>query len=84
MTVREAIEKDAAPTVVIADSQSVKTRKAGGPRGYDAGKKIKGRKRHIAVDTLGLPIKCHMTPAAVQDRDALPPFLGAVSQKSPG
>ena len=56
---------------------------AGGPRGYDAGKKVKGRKRHIAADTLGLPIKCHITPADVQDRDALPSLLKAVSQRSP-
>ncbi len=53
------------------------------PRRYDAGKKIKGRKHHIAVDTLGLPIKCQVTTADKQDRDALPALLKAVSQKSP-
>jgi transposase len=83
MAVREAEGKSAMPTVAIVDSQSVKTTEAAGPRGYDAGKKIKGRKRHIAVDTLGLPIKCQVTPADLQDRQALPALLKAVSRKSP-
>lgn len=59
-----------APTAAIVDSQSVKTPDQAGERGYDAGKKIKGRKRHLAVDTMGLVLAIMITSAAVQDRDA--------------
>jgi transposase len=83
MAAREAEGREPAPTAVVVDSQSVKTTEAGGPRGFDAGKKIKGRKRHVAVDTLGLPIECQVTAASVQDRDALAPLLSAVHRKSP-
>src|SRR5271167_5155901 len=83
MAAREAEGRAPAPTAVVVDSQSVKTTEAGGPRGFDAAKKIKGRKRHVAVDTLGLPIACQITPADTQDRDALAPVLREVRRKSP-
>jgi putative transposase len=48
--------RKACPSVVIMDDQSVKTTERGGARGFDAHKRVKGRKRHILVDTLGLPV----------------------------
>jgi len=63
--------------------EAVKTTEAGGPRGFDAAKKIKGRKRHVAVDPHGLPIECQSTPANIQDRDALAPLLRETHRKSP-
>ena len=58
------------PTVVIMDGQSVKTTEVGGTRGFDAFKRVKGRKRHILVDTLGLPIANRVEAADVSDRRA--------------
>jgi transposase len=66
---REAAGKQASPSAGVIDSQSVKTTESGGPRGYDAGKKVNGRKRHILVDTLGLLIAAVVHTANLQDRD---------------
>jgi putative transposase len=68
MRCRSRAEKKA-PTAAILDSQSVKVSNHGGVRGYDAGKKIVGRKRHLLVDTLGLILAVVVHPANIQDRD---------------
>jgi putative transposase len=80
MADRERAGRDASPTGAIIDSQSVKTTEAGGPRGYDAGKKINGRKRHALVDTDGRGLILEPHPASIQDRDGGGPLL-AVSRR---
>ena len=71
----ERVGRDASPTAAILDSQSAKTTEAGGPRGYDAGKKINGRKRHALVDTDGRGLVLEPHPASIQDRDGGGPLL---------
>jgi putative transposase len=67
--VRVAAGREAEPTAAILDSQSVKTTDVGGLKGYDAGKKINGRKRHVLVDVMGLILVARITAGSVQDRD---------------
>jgi len=61
----------------IIDSQSVKSSEVSDERGYDAGKKINGRKRHLLVDTLGLVLRVMVLPANLQDRDGARQLLTA-------
>ena len=83
MAIRIGEGREASPSAGVIDSQSVKTTESGGPRGYDAGKKIKGRKRHIITDTQGFLVGAVVHAADVQDRDGAPDVLASIRYRFP-
>ena len=81
---RKAAGREPSPSAgVIIDSQSVKTTEAGGPRGFDAAKKVNGRKRHVIPDTIGLLLGAEVHPADRQDRDGAPLVIAAIHDLFP-
>lgn len=80
---RELEGRSAEPTAAAIDSRSVKTAEMGGPSGCDAGKRIKGGKRHVAVDVEGFPIAIAVHEASVQDRDGAPEVILGMLEKAP-
>jgi putative transposase len=75
--------RDKNASAAIMDSQSVKTTEQGGAKGYDAGKKVNGRKRHILVDTLGLLLCVKVLAGNIQNRDGAKQLFTAIKERMP-
>lgn len=80
---RDRIGRNPDPSAAIIDAQSTRSTAQGGDTGFDAGKKVKGRKRHLVVDTLGLLLAVTVTSAGVQDRDAAAEVVAKACAKVP-
>ncbi|WP_342722065.1 IS5 family transposase [Bradyrhizobium sp. B097] len=80
---RRKLGRKPTPTAAVIDSQSASTTQAGGPRGFDPGKRVNGRKRHIVTDTNGLLLAVHVHPANVQDVHGAVPLLERVRERFP-
>jgi len=80
---RRKLGRKPKPTAAIIDSQSAATTQAGGPRGFDPGKRVYGRKRHIVTDTNGLLLAVHVHPANVQDVHGAVPLLERLRDRFP-